>query len=109
MAQPSPIICSWRANLMPPLIDVHVSNIDDWLSILPIVDIRGWNITRLWQLAEQKGQVIPLKTRAFIKYLVAQIQRSQKTLFSDEQSLALIRKKDGPERHSITFQKPSRN
>lgn len=76
------------------LIEAHESNFDAWLATLPVAEINDWQLTRFWQLVEDKDQVITWRTRTFIEQLISHIQRSPQTLISDEHALALVRQRE---------------
>lgn len=76
------------------LIEAHETHFDEWIAALPLAEIKSWDITRFWQRVEQHGDVISLKTRAFVEHLIRHIQRSPQTLINDEQALTLVRQRE---------------
>lgn len=73
------------------LIAEHQANFDEWTKNLPLDEIRGWSVSRLWELTMDHGHTITPQTRSFVQQWIDYTKKSPNTALSNGEALNLIK------------------
>ncbi|MCB1588535.1 MAG: hypothetical protein KDI56_06505 [Xanthomonadales bacterium] len=80
---------SWQEKL-----DEHAAALERWVNQLDTDRLRGWSISRLWELTNDRGHAITPATRRFVEAWVARVRTVPQSLNDDADARELVRRRE---------------
>jgi hypothetical protein len=90
------------------LADTYLESYGDFARLVPIREVREWDLGRFWGLVLGKGHAIGPKTVRFVESWVAMVRRDHLRLFENAEALALVKEREMDlKRHRSRFSSES--